>query len=176
MRKIILIFLIFFLTMLALAGCRGSASPQEEAVDISEIEARDVGEEVVTDGIKWKVTEVENLGSQLLAPDNLYALEAEEGKFINITFTVSNNSDEEKQIFDLRVIDDKGRTFTICVEAYSVLSPGGADACTLARVLPNTERTFNTTFDVETDSEKLVLEVTDLDLPPEQKEYIDLGI
>ncbi len=103
-------------------------------------------------------------------------MEAEEGKFINIEFEVLNNSTETARIFDLKVIDGEARTFTICVEAYSVLPPFAEDACTLAELIPGAKRTFSTTFDVATDSEELVLEVTGLELPPQNKKYIDLDI
>jgi hypothetical protein len=176
MRKVIIIILAFLLVLFSLASCRSEAQTREETVDITEVEAFDVGEEVSASAIKWKVAEVEDLGNHLISPDSLYAVEAEEGKFINISFMIWNNADEEKQIFDLRVIDDKGRAFNICVEAYSVLSVPGSEACTLARILPETERTFNTTFDVAADSRELFLEVTGLQLPPEQKKYIDLDI
>ena len=91
-----------------------------------------------------------------------------------IDFQVTNNTDETRILYDLNLIDNEGRVFNVCVQAYGFYSD--KKACTLQEIVPEVVNTFAAPFDVAPDSEGLVLEVTDLKRPPEYKEYIDLGI
>jgi len=175
MKNKILIPLILLTAVLFAVGCSNAATDSAGNIDFSNTETSNVGEEVVAGDVVWKVTKVENLGDKIQS-EGVYTLASEEGNFINIDFEVSNTGTETKQIFDLKVIDDQGRAFTICIEAYGVLGPYTNDACTLATINPGENRTFNTTFDTVADFDMLVLEVTDLKLPAGVTKYIDLGL
>lgn len=180
MRKyIITLSLLVLFTALILAGCaRTQPQPLEREadteIDISEIETVAVDKEVTTGDITWKVIEVEDLGNQLTYEGITGSLEAEEGKFIGITFYINNTGEDSKIIYDLTAIDDKGRSYSICIAAFAFFSP--EEACTLQEILPGIDNTYSATFDVATDVDQLVLQVTDLGIPPEKVAYIDLDI
>lgn len=175
MKNKILIPIILLTVVLFAAGCSSAAAGNPDTIDVSMIETSKVGEEVAAGDVVWKVTKVENLGDQIQS-EGIYTLASEEGNFINIDFEVSNTGSETKQIFDLKVVDDQGQTFRICIEAYGILGPYTNDACTLATINPGEKRTFNTTFDTVAGFDMLVLEVTNLELPAEVIKYIDLGL
>jgi hypothetical protein len=180
---ILLLISLLVLTGIVFTGCKASEEYIAESVaeatvvpeattDISEIEPVSVDQEIDTGGIVWKVTGVEETGE--LVADNDYLLEAVRGKFVLIDFQVMNKTDEARILYDLSLIDDKGRVFNVCVQAYGFYAD--KKACTLQDIVPKVTNTFAAPFDVAPDSKGLVLEVTDLKRPPEEKEYVDLGI
>ena len=81
---------------------------------------------------------------------------------------------EDKILYDLDVIDNKGRAYSLCLPAYGYFT--SSEACAFVEVLQQTEYTFVAPFDLAPDAEGLVLEVTDLNPVPIEKEYIDLGV
>ncbi|MGM0365005.1 MAG: hypothetical protein ACQEP5_00545 [Actinomycetota bacterium] len=182
MRKYsILLSFTALLVILTLAGCTTpQAEPAETAgqpgseTDISDLDTLPVGQEITTGDIVWEIREVEDLGNQLTYEGITGSLEAEEGKFIAITFYIHNTGDDGKVIFDLTAIDDKGRSYSICLAAFAYFSP--EEACVLQEIIPGVENTYSATFDVATDVNRLVLQVTDLEIPPQEVAYIDLDI
>jgi hypothetical protein len=117
---------------------------------------------------------VEEIGPILRQQSTGATLE-KRGKFVNIHFDVVNHSEETKYIFDLRMVDDRGRTYPICTEAYAYLGLA-EEACAVVELIPDVKRTFVMSHDVPANAEDLLLEVTDLNVPPKEKRYIDLGI
>ena len=174
-RLMILIFIIFALAILVLAfsGCANTETP-EEFIDISKIQSQSTGEDVRAGDIVWNVVEVQDLGVRLESETSIDYLEAEEGKFIGIVFTAENTGIDSKYIFDLNVVDNKGRKFPICLPGFAFFT--SADACALEELIPGIERRLAASFDVALDSEGLLLEVTDLNTPSNEKMYIDLGL
>ena len=141
--------------------------------DISGIKTEPVETKVSAGNITWEIQNVDDQGTTIVSTENL-SYRAVRGKFIIIDFKLFNNSDENKILYDLNVIDNKGRIFTVCLPAYAYMTD--VDACAITDIAPGIEYTFNAPFDVSPDSEGLVLEITDLKNPPEEKAYIDLGI
>ncbi len=111
MKKLIIFLLSILIIGLTfiIYGC--SQAPKEK-IGISQIETEPVGKEVSTGLIRWQVKEAEDLGIRLYSDAGGY-LDSEEGKFAKITFSVENNSDDARVIYDLTVIDDKGRKHNI---------------------------------------------------------------
>jgi len=101
-------------------------------------------------------------------------LEPKEGKFIEITFYAHNTGSDLKVIYDLAAIDDKGRSYAVCLAAFAYFTP--AEACVLQELMSGVENSYSATFDVATDVKQLVLQVTDLNSPPQDIASIDLGI
>ncbi len=182
MKKYSIIFAIAVLGLLFTAlGCRSLPAVQDtpaarpiEGIDISEIDTVPVGQEVTTGNIVWNITEVEDLGDQLTYQGFPGFLEAVEGKFIRVAFFIQNTGTEPKVFFDLRAIDDRGRVYSICLEGFSFFSP--EEACVLQEMIPGAGNEYAAIFDVATDVNQLVLQVTDLNLPPQEVAYIDLGL
>jgi len=175
MKRLFIVLLVIAVFGISIVSCSREAESIEKVIDISEVEKGKIGEEVAAGDIIWKITEARNLGYEITS-EGSYILQSGEGSFINIDFEVLNNGSEPRQILDLKLIDDKGRTFKICIEAYGVLGPYTNDACTLATILPGERRSFNTTFDINDDFEQIVLEVNDLKLPSEYTKYIELNL
>jgi len=187
LKKIIIIIFSIMLTGLITAGLAScDAVSQEETIfseietveavattDISGIMPEPLENEVIAGDITWKVFNVNVLGPEIVGFDN-FSYTAVRGKFVNIEFMVNNNSEEIRTLFDLNVIDNKGRVYTVCLPGYGLFA-ARERACTLVDISPGTEYTFEAPFDIAPDSEGLVLEVTDLKIPVENKTYIDLG-
>lgn len=176
MKKfIIFTSIIFAAVILAIvfSGCANTETT-EELIDISKIQSQSIDEAVRTGDIIWNITEVRDLGIRLDLETGIDYLEAEEGKFIGIRFTVENVGSESKFIYDLNVVDSRGRKFPICLPGFAFFFPG--EACALEEIVPGLERRLSASFDVALDSKGLLLEVTDLNAPAGEKKYIDLDI
>ena len=178
MKKMSILLAIIILALsvsLSFIGCEyetGSAEPG--FVDRSKIQIQE-GRTAQTGDVKWELLESEDLGNQIES-DAGAVLKPTRGKFIFVSFSVENTGTETKTLLDSKVIDDKGRIYSICNEAYGYYT-STYSACTLAPIPPASgEQKFSATFDVDPDSKDLVLEVTDLEIPPDEKAYIDLGL
>jgi hypothetical protein len=141
-------------------------------MDLEGIEVISMDEPVEAGGIVWQILSVEDMGTAITSADLVY--EARIGKIIVMDFNVLNNTEEPRILFDLNIIDDRGRVFSICLPAVAIL--GTQEACALQDIIPGVEYNFYAPFDVAPDSEGLIIEVTDLQTPAQDKVYIDLGI
>ncbi len=183
----ILLGLTIFVITILFAGC--AEVPEEPAVskdpvtveeppvihiDISEIDAFSVGQEVQAGNIVWEVTEVEDLGERIEYEEIPGYLEAQRGKFVRIEFFIQNTGEDSAVLYDLKAIDDKGRNYPICLEGFSLI--GTEEACVFQEMVPGVGRSYEILFDILKDTDQLVLQVTDLELPPQEVAYIDLGI
>lgn len=177
MKKTGIILLTLLLAVVfsaSLAACK-TVSLQQKPFDRSGISIVFEDTEVKAGDVVWKVESTEVIGSQI-TNDIGGILETRFGRFIKVEFTTENTSEEIKTIIDLKVIDSKGREFPICAEAYSYGIGGVDDACLLVDVFPGDKENFIANFDIPLDSVDLILEVSDLNTPPDEKAYIDLGI
>lgn len=178
MKKIVSMLLITTLAILitaSVSACRYKEPYSEEGtIDRSDITVVE-GDTAQVGDIKWQLLDAQDLGTRI-EDETGAALEPTRGKFIFISFSVENTSDEGRILYDMKVIDGKGRIYSICTEAYGYFT-SGYSACTLADIPPGAEPlNFSASFDINLDSEDLILEVTDLQQPPEEKAYIDLGL
>ena len=172
--------------LILLIGCSSLVSGDGESLlieetfspvaitNISEIKAEAMENEVITGEISWKIINVSDQGPNIVSTDN-YTYSAVIGKFIILEFMIKNNSADSRILYDLMVIDNRGRVYSLCLPAYAYFS-SSEKACALVDIIPGVDYTFEAPFDVSPDSEGLVLEVTDLLNPPINKAYIDLGI
>lgn len=168
----ILFFSGTLILILSLLSCQEDYSSELGTIDRSELNI--TREKSVTTGdILWEVQRVEETGPEIVG--EFGTLESIQGRFIYIEFMVENQGQDIRQLLDLKVIDDKGRVYSICNEAYGYFT-GAPSACTLENIVPDVQQTFSASFDIPQDSVDLILEVTDLKIPPEEKAYIDLGI
>ncbi len=142
------------------------------SIDLSTIKTVSKDSPVATGEIVWQIHNAEDLGTSIVSSEFIF--EATIGKIIQLDFEIFNNADDSRMLYDLNIIDDKGRIFSICLPAYSVFT--AEKACALQEIIPGLEYDFVAPFDIATDSEGLILEVTDLKNPVEEKAYIDLGI
>ena len=175
MKKIVLISaFVFIIAVLSVSfiSCKAGVIKQDP-FERSGITTLPVDENVTVGDITWDIIDVEYLGSEIPSTQGLI-LEPTYGRFVAIDFTVENAGEEVRTIINLIVIDSQGREFPICAEAYGYL--GTDDACLLVDVAPGTTQNFYATFDVPLDSVDLLLEVSDLGAPPDEKAYIDLGL
>jgi len=82
--------------------------------------------------------------------------------------------DDTRQLFDIKVVDDNGEYYSVCTEAYGYFTAPAV--CTVQDILVDVRQEYDASFDVPLDSVDLILEVTDLRIPPGEKKYIDLGL
>jgi hypothetical protein len=141
-------------------------------IDIEELDVQPLGEDVTTGDLVWNVLSAEDRGPGVVATDFIY--EAQVGKIIVIEFMVTSSAVNERVLFDLEIIDDQGRIYSICLPAFGAIEP--ERVCVIQEIIPDMEYLFAAPFDVGLDSEGLILRVTDLQYPPEAEAYIDLGI
>ena len=78
--------------------------------------------------------EVKDLGTQIPDAKGIY-IQQLTGKFIFISFSVENVGTDSRTLYDLRVIDDQGRIYNICNQAYGYLTGSVYSACTLVDIL-----------------------------------------
>lgn len=145
----------------------------DTTIDISGIDPLPTDQEVTVGDITWKVLEVEELGETIKSPSGTL-IDAVRGKFVSMRFMVQNDGEEPVTIYDLSVIDSRGRVFNICLSAYEYFVP--TDACALVELSPGIEYEYIAPFDVAPDSEGLIIEFTDLSDQDEQSTYVSLGI
>ena len=173
-KKYIILFIILIIIVLSTSviGCK-TTGLEQKLFDRSKISTSSVDKEIIVGDIIWKVDNAEYLGPQI--PNEAGdILEAVYGRFIGIEFNVENMGQDTRTIIDLKVIDSRGREFPICAAAYGYI--GLNEACLLIDVPPEIKQTFYASLDVPLDSVDLILEVSDLDSPPGEKAYIDLGL
>jgi len=176
MKKIFVLMAIIILAfslIVSASACNNTIS-HGNLFDRSKITVQQV-KQVKTGDIDWNLLSVEDLGTQI-SSDLGAVYPATTGKFIFISFSVENVGTDSRTLYDLRVIDDKGRIYSICNQAYGYL---GSDysACSLVDILPKVKaQNFSATFDVDLDSKGLILEFTDLLIPSKDMAYIDLSI
>jgi hypothetical protein len=185
-NQVLLLVIITAGILILLIGCGSPVGLTEESLlieetfspvattNISGIEAESMENEIVTGDITWKIVNVNDHGSNIVSTDN-YTYSAVVGKFIILEFMIKNNSSDSRILYDLMVIDNKGRVYSLCLPAYAYFS-SSEKACALVDIIPGVDYTLEAPFDVSPNSEGLVLEVTDLLNPPVNKAYIDLGI
>jgi len=173
MKKLyqLLVFILILPALIGMsAGCRQDGTMGD--IDRSQVEVI-FDDSVMVDEIRWELMEAEDLGPSI-TNDYGASFQAREGKLIYISFAVENMGEEIRQIFDMKVVDDKGNYYSVCNEAYGYFSAPAV--CTVQDIIPGVRREFNASFDVPLDSVDLLLEVTDLRIPAGEKKYIDLGI
>ncbi len=170
---ILFIAVLVIVSMVSVTACK-TVSLEQKPFDRSKISTLSKDKEVKVGDIIWKVDNVEYLGSQIPSDTGSGFLETKYGRFIGVKFTAENVGQDIRTIIDLQVIDSKGREFPICAAAYGYL--GVVEACLLVDLFPEVKQTFFASFDVPLDAVDLILEVSDLGAPPEEKVYIDLGI
>jgi len=164
MKKIFPILILFTAVFLAgsLFACQNN-DLELGTVDRSQLDiVRD--DEVTVGDIYWKLLDAEEIGPQIVGEYG--TLQSVEGRFIYIEFMLENTGQDILQLYDLKVVDSKGRIYSICNEAYGYLQ----------EIYPDIERTFNASFDIPLDSVDLILEFTDLNVPPQERVYIDMGL
>jgi hypothetical protein len=173
MRRVITFIGIILLSIAAIFISMGCAQELDLGdVDRSEIEI--VFEDtVITGDIKWELLEAEDLGPSI-TDEYEATFESREGRLIFLSFAVTNMGEDVRQIFDIKVVDDNGDYYSVCTEAYAYFSAPAV--CTIQDAIPDVRQEFNASFDVPLDSVDLILEVTDLRIPPAEKKYIDLGL
>jgi hypothetical protein len=179
MKKILIAVTTFAIctgmVMCALAGSKSTSDAfTHEHINRSTITPVPKSEVVMAGNVQWNILNVEEVGPVLRQKNTGSTLETR-GKFVNIRFEVVNLGEDQKYIFDLRMVDERGRTYPICAKAYAYLGLF-EEACSVAELIPDMKRTFTTSHDVPKNAEDLWFEVTDLNVPPEEKLYIDLGI
>jgi hypothetical protein len=141
MKKIfVTVVIIITIVILAISAssCKASIA-QGNTFDRSTITIQKV-KQVSTGTINWNLLDLKDLGTQIADTNgNIYP--ATNGKFIFINFSVENSGTDSRTLFDLRVIDDKGRIYDICNQAYGYLGPTYS-ACSLVPILPKTRKTI----------------------------------
>ncbi|MCE5329503.1 DUF4352 domain-containing protein [bacterium] len=176
MKKIFVLMVIIILIIsmgISVSACKNTIS-ESSLFDRSKVTIQNV-KQVKTGDINWNLLSVDDLGTQI-SNDAGAIYPATTGKFIFVSFSVENIGTDTRTLYDLKVIDDKGRIYSICNQAYGYLGPNYS-ACSLVDIIPDTKpQEFSATFDVNLDSKGLILEFTDLLTPPKEMAYVDLGL
>ena len=176
MKKInVILFIVALIIIFSISvtGCN-TTNLEQKTFDRTKISTLSKDKEEKVGDIIWKVEKVEYLGSEIPATTGSGALETRFGRFLGVEFNAEKVGQDIRTIIDLKVIDSRGREFPICAAVYGYI--GTSEACLLVDVFPEVKQTFFASFDVPVDSVDLILEVSDLGSPPEEKAYIDLGL
>ncbi len=111
-KKIFLVPILFtvIILIMSLFACQNTYDRELGKIDRSQLNIIR-GNEVTAGDIHWQLLDAEEVGPEFVG--ELGTLEAIQGKFIYIEFTVENLGQDIKQILDLKVIDSKGRIYSI---------------------------------------------------------------
>jgi len=172
---LILIVVLIIFMVIPVIGCQTTIS-EGNLFDRSKITIQEL-KQIRTGDIIWSLLSVEDLGTEIT--NDLGAVyPATTGKFVFISFSAENVGTDFRTLYDLRVIDDQGRIYSICNQAYAYNIGGPVySACSLVDILPKVKpQNFSATFDVDMDSKGLILELTDLLIPSKDVAYMDLGL
>lgn len=133
-------------------------------------------QQVTIEDIVWKVVSAEDVNGRINADRNyLDDCVANEGsKFIRVEFSVTNNTDDVLEVYDLEIADSEGRKFGEYADLYNCVS----DYIIFEEINPELTKTFATYFEVPAskDASELMLVVSDLSFFSPKERYILLGL
>lgn len=134
-----------------------------------------IGQMVSVGRLNWQVTKVTVLGQRIESGNQFVAALVTSGQFIDIRYYVENTgNDPIYGAGDLRIIDDKGRTF----QPARVLDIFIDEPCnTSVSLNPGLSTTCEAIYDMPADAKGLKLEVTGRDgILQDTIALIDLGL
>lgn len=144
-----------------------------------EVKSYGINEDVHVGDVRWKVTEVKDLGNTLKGSASKYPTFTKNkttgGKFVEVTVEVENLGSEMKSASNLNIVDDKGREFIHATDVSAWL-PEGKEMFVLANLNPNVPQTFTDIYEIPADAVGLKIEVGDLELLKDNSVFIELGV
>lgn len=177
--SIVILLLIFSFSL----SCNGSSDNKSSTVKEEETTETVIkgskedpyskNEIVLVEEVQWKLLEVENLGNTLEDPNGFLEDKKSTGSFIKIRFSVKNTGTKAKTLTSLKIVDKKEREFT-SYPAFGYVEDND-ELFLLDNINPGIEKTYVDIYEIPTDAEGLMLEITSLEFARE-KAYIDLGL
>jgi hypothetical protein len=121
-----------------------------------------IGETVSFDGDStWVVTSARDRGKSLKRGDGEPA--TTEGRFVEVTFRITNLGKQEDSLLDLpRIIDDAGRELAPYAEGASFLPPG-KKSLMMAPLPPSITKEYTEIYEVPADAKGLMVRVRALE-------------
>ena len=124
--------------------------------------------------VVWQVLGVKDLGNILKDPSGLFSDRKTSGRFILIRFGIMNEGSDMKTLTDLYLMDNKGREYTSDSESFIYIE-NQEELFILDNINPGITKAYTTIYEVPSDAEGLMLEVTNLEFAGITA-YIDLGL
>lgn len=120
------------------------------------VTAAKMGDTVTFDDSTWTVTKFEVLGNHVKSGNQFIEdLKSEGGKFVRVTFKVTNLGNKEQRIFaEPKVKDSKAREFGQ-VDSMAMFLPKGKKSIQLEAIPPSIAKEFIGIYEIAGDSEGL---------------------
>ncbi|HXF44036.1 MAG TPA: DUF4352 domain-containing protein [Candidatus Paceibacterota bacterium] len=160
--------------ILIIIGTSSSSTPQKVGESGSQTEQTfKVGDIVAIDKTLWKVVSARDLGSVLSSDNQFIESKKTSGKFIKVTFEVTNNGTSLESVGSVGLVDNQNRKFSTASDV-SYWIPSEEQILLLDNINPGITKKYTVIFDVPKDAAGLkfrpggVVVLKDV--------YIDLGL
>lgn len=158
----------------AAGGGDDNSTASKNASESSKDTIYAINQDVPSGDVTWKVTNVKDRGTSLLAKDSRYAAIAKTkttaGRFIEITIVIENKGKDLASITTPNLLDSQNREFTSSSEV-SEWVPEGKDLFLLSNLQPNLPKEFVVIYEIPAGSVGLKAKVGVL-----RPQLIDLGL
>jgi formylglycine-generating enzyme required for sulfatase activity len=131
-----------------------------------------VGENVVIDGVRWKVTGAKVLGDRLQGR-GLREPKTTRGKFVRVDFQIENLGKQPVTFLSRELFDSKGRRYDTLSDAFAYFDDN--TVFLLERINPNIPTQFVQVYEVPKDARGFGVGISNLRLMHRQEGLIDLG-
>lgn len=170
--------IIGLLILIGIISAAGGGGDNSTATENSSESSKDtiyaINQDVPSGDVTWKITNVRDRGTSLLAKDSRYAAIAKTkttaGRFIELTVVIENKGKDLASITTPGLVDSQNREFTSSSDV-SEWVPEGKDLFLLSNLQPNLPKEFIVIYEVPPGATGLKAKVGVL-----RPQIIDLGI
>ena len=149
--------LVVFLFLIVIGSFGNSSDNQQSSQTPDKGKSYNVGDLVIAGKTTWKVVIVKDLGETLVSDNQFIESKKTSGKFIKVTFEVTNNDTSLQSVGNLKIIDDKGREFTPSADV-SYFIPNNESLFILDNINPGITKRYTVIFDIPKDAVGLKLQ------------------
>lgn len=132
-----------------------------------------VGMDVMVGDIRWKITEVQDLGQELTADNTYTEPKMTAGKWLKVSMEIENRTKDPKSFTTVDLIDSQERRFQIYNNTYQYIN--NELWCSTNQLQPNLPKSCQIIYELPADAAGFKLVVGDLVMFGAQEVQIDLG-
>ncbi len=133
-----------------------------------------LGDKIVFEDSEWVVSSAKDRGSKMNSRNSFVDPAVTSGKFIMVSFGITNKTNKEERImFTPVIVDAKGREFQD-YDKQSFYLPEGAKSLTMESLPSGMEKQFTAIYEVPADAEGLMFQVRELSAFSPDKKNVKL--
>ncbi len=162
-----------FVFLIVVGSLGGSSNSQPSSQATNTNQSYGIGDSVVVGKTTWKVITAKDLGGTLTSSNQFIDPKKTSGKFVKVTFEVTNNDTSLQSVGNLQIVDNKGREFTPAADV-SYFIPNDESLFILDNINPGITKRYTVIFDIPKDAMGLKLRPGGAVILKDV--YIDLGM